>query len=323
VGYSSRAAASCQIATEPLVTAVIPTRNRPDLVTRAVRSALEQTYQQMEVVVVVDGPDAATNAALASIQDERLRVICLPEPVGASDARNVGVQAARGEWIGLLDDDDEWMSRKIELQMCLASASKFEFPIISSRIIARTPRVDYVWPRRLPYSAEPVAEYLFCRRGLFQGEGSIISSTIFTKRVLFGMVPFTCGLKKHQDWDWLIRAAKTAGAGFEVYWEPLAVYHTDMARPTVGNSDDWAYSLAWIRDRRQDVTRRAYAAFVLIVVAAQAARASTPKQYMALFSEALNSGSPSLLEIALFVGMRLIPRGTRQRLRAAFGGSQR
>jgi glycosyltransferase involved in cell wall biosynthesis len=308
---------------DPLVTAVIPTRNRPLLISRAVRSALGQTYQPMEVVVVVDGPDAATDLALASIQDERLRVIRLPQSVGGSDARNVGVQAARGEWIGLLDDDDEWFGQKIEVQLRRALCSKFDFPIVSSRIIARTPQAEFVWPRRLPYSAEPIDEYLFCRKSLFQGEGLILSSTIFTKRTVLQTVPFKCDLKKHQDWDWIIRVSKLAGAGLEVCWESLVIYHTDQTRPTVGNSDDWAYSLAWIRDRRQDVTRRAYAAFVLIVVAAQAAKASTAMQYMALFSEAVKSGSPSLLEIALFAGMRLIPRGTRHRLRAAFGGSQR
>jgi glycosyltransferase involved in cell wall biosynthesis len=53
---ASLAAESSFAISDPLVTAVIPTRNRPELVTRAVRSALGQTYQQMEVVVVIDGP---------------------------------------------------------------------------------------------------------------------------------------------------------------------------------------------------------------------------------------------------------------------------
>lgn len=307
----------------PLVTAVIPTRNRPQLVTRAVRSALLQTYQRMEVVVVIDGPDTVTDSALASIQDERLRVIRLPQRVGGSDARNIGVQVARGEWIGLLDDDDEWLGHKIELQMRRASCSRYAFPIVSSRIIARTPQANYVWPRRLPYSAEPVAEYLFCRRSLFQGEGLIHTTTILTKRALLQMVPFRHELRKHQDWDWVIRACKTAGAGIELCAESLAMCHCDQARPGISNSDDWEHSLAWIRNSRHDVTRRAYAAFVLVIVAAQAARASSATQYMALFSEAVKSGKPGMLEIALFAGMRLIPVTARRRLRAAFGRTQR
>jgi glycosyltransferase involved in cell wall biosynthesis len=78
----------------PMVTAVIPTCNRPELVTRAVRSALGQTYQQMEVVVVIDGPDAATIDQLAKLSDNRLRVITLPGPLGgARDAVMIAFQA--------------------------------------------------------------------------------------------------------------------------------------------------------------------------------------------------------------------------------------
>ena len=51
------------------VSAVIPTRNRPDLVLRAVSSCLAQTYTDLEVIVVVDGPDAATQEALGKVRD--------------------------------------------------------------------------------------------------------------------------------------------------------------------------------------------------------------------------------------------------------------
>ena len=51
---------------KPLVSAVIPTHNRPDLVVRAVKTALNQTHANMEVIVVVDGPDASTSTALSA-----------------------------------------------------------------------------------------------------------------------------------------------------------------------------------------------------------------------------------------------------------------
>src|SRR5579862_6769377 len=106
------------------VSAVIPTRNRPHLVTRAVQSALDQTYADIEVIVVVDGPDPATEDALAQFDDKRLRLIVLPEPVGAARARNVGVEAAWGDWIALLDDDDEWLPEKTRAQMQAAERSQ-------------------------------------------------------------------------------------------------------------------------------------------------------------------------------------------------------
>ena len=70
----------------PTVSVVVPTHRRGALVLRAVRSVL---------VVVQDGVDAATTAALAAVDDRRLRTILLPEPQGGSGARNAGVSAAR------------------------------------------------------------------------------------------------------------------------------------------------------------------------------------------------------------------------------------
>jgi len=95
-------------ATEPLVSVVIPTRNRPHLVTRAVHSALTQSLHKIEVIVVIDGPDESTLHILDQIDDPRLKVSMLPQHLGLSDARNTGVREARSQWIAFLDDDDEW-----------------------------------------------------------------------------------------------------------------------------------------------------------------------------------------------------------------------
>ena len=58
-----------------MVSAVIPTRNRPNLVSRATSSALNQTWGNLEVIVVVDGPDEETSQVLGQIDDPRLRVL--------------------------------------------------------------------------------------------------------------------------------------------------------------------------------------------------------------------------------------------------------
>ena len=66
----------------PQVSAVIPTRHRPGSLLRAVESALAQTHSPAEVVVVIDGPDPATESMLGTMTDERLRVLALPAAVG-------------------------------------------------------------------------------------------------------------------------------------------------------------------------------------------------------------------------------------------------
>ena len=302
-----------------LVSAVIPTRNRPSLVVRAVKTALNQTYSNMEVIVVVDGPDDSTNRALRAINDPRIQIVTLPERVGGAGARNAGVRAANGEWIAFLDDDDEWMPPKIECQLRTALGSRHPIPVVSSRIIARTPRRDYVWPRRFPLPHEHISDYLFSRKSLFQGEALIATPTVLTKRNFLLELPFRYGLKKHQDWDWIIRAAARTGVGFEFAEQPLAVCYMDQGSPGISNSDDWRFSLNWVNDMRSYFTPQAYAAFVLIVVAAQAAATASRREYWDLLAGSKRQGECRVLHLLLFVGMRMFPRETRRELRSWLG----
>ena len=82
----------------PDVSVVIPTLNRPEMAVRAARSALGQTHTALEVIVVIDGPDPATSSALSSIDDPRLRVLVLPARGKAPNARNQGVLVAAGRY---------------------------------------------------------------------------------------------------------------------------------------------------------------------------------------------------------------------------------
>ena len=132
-------------------------------------------------------------------------------------------------------------------------------------------------------------------------------------------VPFRRSLKKHQDWDWIIRAAKREGVGFEFFEQPLAVCYMDQGRPGISSTDDWRFSLNWVHEMRAYVTPQAYAAFVLIVVAGQAAGAATRREYWGLLSDCMRQGECHLLHLLLFAGMRLFPRELRRGLRARFG----
>jgi glycosyltransferase involved in cell wall biosynthesis len=190
-----------------IVSAVIPTRGRPELLERAVRSALVQTLREIEVVVVIDGEDSVTRLALHQIalQDDRVRMVELPFSVGGSDARNRGVDAACGEWIAFLDDDDEWLPGKLQAQLDAVKTSTAPALIGSCKMIARTPGRDYVWPRRTPGKDEQLGEYVLARRSLTRGEGYIQTSTFFVRRALMQAQPFKSSQKKHQDTEWVLR----------------------------------------------------------------------------------------------------------------------
>lgn len=87
----------------PLISIIIPTYNRPNLLPLAVHSALEQTVDDLEVIVVDDASTQAVNLP----EHPRLRIVRLPVNRGGAAARNVGAMAAYGRWITYLDDDDQ------------------------------------------------------------------------------------------------------------------------------------------------------------------------------------------------------------------------
>lgn len=104
----------------PLVSAVITTYNRPSYLERAVHSVLDQTYDSIELVVVDDHSDTPASETLSGIDLSGLSAVqCLrhEENQGANAARNTGIDAASGEYLAFLDDDDRWVPEKIERQV--------------------------------------------------------------------------------------------------------------------------------------------------------------------------------------------------------------
>ena len=305
--------------TEPLVSVVIPTRDRPYLVARAVHSALTQSLHKIEVIVVVDGPDDATLQVLNQIDDPRLEVCTLSRHLGPSDARNAGVRAAQSQWIAFLDDDDEWFPQKLEIQLQTAHLSAHPYPIISCRIIALTKVGDFVWPLRFPRPNESLSEYLFCRRNPISVEGWIATNTILTKKELLQRVPFKSDLWCYEDFDWLLRASIQEGVGVEFVskTEPLAICHMEEDYNRISTRIDWNDSLSWIQASRHLVTHRAYASFLMTRPALFASRQGDWKAFLPLLNEAYRYYRPGILDVLSYLGIWLIPQKAK-RLIATF-----
>jgi glycosyltransferase involved in cell wall biosynthesis len=300
-----------------IVSVVIPTRGRPDLLQRAVNGALAQTLRAIEVVVVIDGEDPGTRLAMerVALQDPRLRVLALPNSVGGSDARNRGVDAAAGEWIAFLDDDDEWLPGKLQAQLDAVAPSTAPFVIGTCRMIARTPGRDYVWPRRMPDSNEQIGEYILARRTFTRGEGYIQTSTLFVRRSLMLAQPFKSGQLKHQDTEWVLRLGRLPGAKVVFADEVLAIHNIEEERPTVSSKANWRYSLAWLQRDRHLFTPRALSAFVLYQIAAEASDQREWRAFYLLPFEALRHGKSTLRDYAIFLTIWFLPRRRRRRLR--------
>jgi glycosyltransferase involved in cell wall biosynthesis len=296
----------------PVVTAVIPTRNRPELVQRAVRSALEQTFRKIEVLVVIDGPDPASIAALELIQDDRLRVIMLDASVGGAEARNVGARAARGEFVALLDDDDEWLPEKIELQLRAASASGSARSLVVSKYICRSETADRIRPRRMPQPDENICEYMFDFLCYFQ------TSTFFCTKALLLEVPFRKSLGGFQDIDWFLRVNSYPGVRLSVLADVLSVYYAPEERATITSNLAWQKRLAWGQEHREFMTKRAYSRFIVgsCVGRAVEERAGWRALWL-LFREYAFEGSPTFTGLLLLVGLSVARPQLRRRVRNA------
>ena len=103
--------------TEPTVSVIIPTYNRAHLITRAIRSVLDQTYRDFELIVVDDGSTDNTVEIVNGFNDPRIKYIRHDKNRGAAAARNTGIKAARGSYIAFQDSDDEWLPDKLEKQL--------------------------------------------------------------------------------------------------------------------------------------------------------------------------------------------------------------
>jgi glycosyltransferase involved in cell wall biosynthesis len=255
----------------PLVSAVIPTRNRPDLVCRAIRTVLSQTYRNIEIVVVVDGRDSATIEALGQFSGANLRILALESSVGGSEARNLGVRNARGTWVALLDDDDEWMPTKIEEQICLAHAVAAN-ALIVTRYIERA-SIDIVQPLLRPKIGQNVSDYVFSETS-FVGfrKGFLQTSTWLVPREALLAVPFAKGLLHNQDTDWLLRAVPALKLEIHAVWKPLAIFHNEQLSDRITSKQDWKYSYDWAIGNRQYFTSRSLAYFVATVCVGTARR---------------------------------------------------
>ncbi len=95
------------------ISVIIPVFNRPQMVQRALRSVLEQTEPPLEIIVIDDGSTDETPSVLNTFVPQ-VQIIRQPNK-GVSAARNAGILQARGDWIALLDSDDQWLPNKLQL----------------------------------------------------------------------------------------------------------------------------------------------------------------------------------------------------------------
>lgn len=225
------------------VSVVIPTTGRPEL-DRAIRSARAQDAE-VEIVVVYDGDPGIFDPGSVSGADT---VIVTGGRVGGSQARNLGISAARGRFVALLDDDDEWLPGKLKAQLAIANLQTgAERIVVTGRhthLDAVTGAESAAGPSRLIRDGQKVEEYLFRKRAPHGGRASMYTSTLLCDAELARKVTWDTSLRRHQDWDWVIRLHREPGVRFVAVEEAVVRIQTGSVG-SISAGADWESSLSW------------------------------------------------------------------------------
>lgn len=261
----------------PLVSVIIPTIERPYYLKRAIESVLKQSYDNLEIIVVIDGMSSKTVELIDSYKHKSgisLQWIETGKKAGGSESRNIGVQKAQGDFIALLDDDDEWLGDKIAAQLQLIKertltekdsfvcfTSIYIYESINQTRYQQLPIVNYSDSRK-----ERIADYLFEANGL-KRIGWIQTSTILTPKHLLLQYPFTKGLPKHQDWDWLLKVDQLSELRVLQVHQPMVIYHSDVPKEKrTGLANHWRFSEEWLSEHRDSFGKKAYETFLLDIL---------------------------------------------------------
>jgi len=206
------------MATYPLVSAVIPTRNRPELLRRAVASVFSQDYAgEIECIVVFDQSEPAP-VGLGVPPKRRIRLITNGRSPGLAGARNSGVLAARGELGGFCDDDDEWLAQKVRLQVDKLASNPSVDIVASGMYVYRNGSAIARVPK------EPIlrfGDFLRSRRMEIHQGTILVSRETFLDKI--GLVDEAIPGGYGEDYDWMLRAARLNGIA--TISQPLARIH--------------------------------------------------------------------------------------------------
>jgi len=121
--------------TLPLLSAVIPTRNRAQLVCEAIQSALSQREGEVEVIVVDDASTDNTAKVITERFGSRVQLLRHSERRGAGASRNAGIRIARGHLLAFLDDDDLWLPGKLDAELSMLEQFPDAEAVVSDTLI--------------------------------------------------------------------------------------------------------------------------------------------------------------------------------------------
>jgi glycosyltransferase involved in cell wall biosynthesis len=187
----------------PLVTAIITTFNRKRFLGSAINSVLAQTFPEFELVILDNFSTDGTEELVKSFEDPRIRYVRHP-PITIGRQRNLGLREAHGEYIGFLDDDDEWMPTKLERQLEVFRTGPADLGIAYGGFV-RIDSAGREFAVHRPVLKGRILLDLLWQRDAFTGSASNPLMKISVLRELGGYNDELCA---SEDWELYLRLAE-------------------------------------------------------------------------------------------------------------------
>ncbi len=289
-----------------LITVVIPSYNRKTILGRTLDSVLNQTYSNLEVIIVDDNSDDGTYELFSSHEDKRVKVVKHQINKGGASARNTGIRMAKGEFIAFLDSDDEWVKDKVEKQLKHFEKVGDDNTILFAQIAIDKIEGAKLLPKNNNFNKqEHISEYLFLKNGL------ISTDLLFMKTKLAKEIMFTEKLMRHQDYDFVLHAFSKEKK-FEYLHEALAVWHT-LGDDRMGKRIDYEYSYAWAYKNKELFTKDALIGFILKDVVSEVIRSKFSHKGLKFLIKLYQNNDITFTQL-LVNGMRIFMINPKSRL---------
>ncbi len=207
----------------PLISVILPTFDRADLLSRSISSVLAQTFTDWELIVIDDGSTDNTAEVVAAWQQQSAQIRYVRQAnQGVGAARNRGVAEARGEYIACLDSDDEYRPTHLETRLELLRQDGLDLIQGGVEVAGKQWVVDFFDPTKLIRISE-----------------CVIGGTLFGKRTVFTELGGFCDLNYGEDLDLWERAQKAFK--IKTFREPVTyILHETPNSLRMVRFEEWA-----------------------------------------------------------------------------------
>jgi glycosyltransferase involved in cell wall biosynthesis len=187
---------------DSLVSVILPTYNRAGLLPRSVRSVLNQTYPNFELIIVDDCSTDNTKAVVGGFRDKRIKYLRQVVNRGATASRNAGIKAAVGQYVAFQDSDDEWLPGKLKKQIEAFEFGSPDLGVVFTSFWLIDNGFKTYYPQFFSKQTNGELHYELLKTNFIGTPASVVKKSCFDRAGLFGNIP------RLQDWELWLRISR-------------------------------------------------------------------------------------------------------------------